>query len=145
MSDERNLGLLLRKKIREAYTAAKKKVPEMSVKRDRLHIGVELIIKPSIAAIKPDADLSDWEGTPVRELLTEEERRQYDKGEIEFGSIKLPSGVTLSNPTSNGKEGKTSNETNPGTSTEGLHMHKRKRSHGSQDTTDGANKQPRVS
>ncbi|KAL6723598.1 hypothetical protein Aduo_018583 [Ancylostoma duodenale] len=72
MSDERNFG-----ERREAYAAAKKKVPEMSVKRDRLHIGAELSIKPSIATIKLDADLSDWERTPVKELLTEEER-QYD-------------------------------------------------------------------
>ncbi|KAL6735969.1 hypothetical protein Aduo_006368 [Ancylostoma duodenale] len=113
MDDCKNLNIeaTASKKKREAYTAAKKKVPEMSVKTDRLHIGAELSIKPSIAAIKLDADLSDWEGTPVRELLTEEERRQYDKGEIEFDSIKLSGGVTLSNPASNRKEGKASNKT----------------------------------
>ncbi|KAL6742021.1 hypothetical protein Aduo_015221 [Ancylostoma duodenale] len=98
ISDERNLGLLLRKKIKEAYLAAKKKVPDMSVKKERLHIGNELVLKPSLAAIKLNADLSDWEGLPVREMLTEEEREQYDRGELKYGSLTLPGGVTLPQP-----------------------------------------------
>ncbi|RCN30370.1 hypothetical protein ANCCAN_23857 [Ancylostoma caninum] len=85
--------------MKEAYITAKKKVPDMSVKKEKLHIRNELVLKPSIAAIKLGADLSDWEGIPVRDMLSEEEKAQYDRGEIKHGSLVLPGGVTLSTDT----------------------------------------------
>ncbi|EYB91968.1 hypothetical protein Y032_0200g1709 [Ancylostoma ceylanicum] len=101
ISDETNLGLFLRKKLNEAYRCANKKAPDMSVKKGRLNIGKELSLKPAVAAIRLGIDLSGWNKTPVKELLTEQELKDYESGVLSPGSLKLP-GIDLGNNNANG-------------------------------------------
>ncbi|RCN51767.1 hypothetical protein ANCCAN_02127 [Ancylostoma caninum] len=78
ISDETNLGLLLREKLNEAYRNANKKALDMSAKKRRLNIGKELSQKPAVAAIRLGIDLLGQSKTPVKELLTEQELKDYE-------------------------------------------------------------------
>ncbi|KAK6046573.1 hypothetical protein COOONC_15921 [Cooperia oncophora] len=55
----------------------KVKAPEISVKRGLLHIGKNMIVKPSIVAISLNLVLSEWKGLPPEELLSESERKDF--------------------------------------------------------------------
>ncbi|KAL6723837.1 hypothetical protein Aduo_018798 [Ancylostoma duodenale] len=100
--------LLLRKKITALYKNQNKKVPEMSVKKGRLNIGRELSLKPAVAAIKLRIDLSEWQKTPLVELLSDSELKDYEAGELAYGSLKLP-GLEM-NVDESAKEGNQTNE-----------------------------------
>ncbi|KAL6742990.1 hypothetical protein Aduo_016077 [Ancylostoma duodenale] len=89
MSDMDRLGLYIRKKIKERYLMANKKPVDVTIRRGLLQIGDRQPMKPTTAAYKFGIGMSTWNGLPLRELLTAEEKKAVDSGELKFGSEKL--------------------------------------------------------
>ncbi|CAJ0594369.1 unnamed protein product [Cylicocyclus nassatus] len=90
LEDQDRLGLFIRRSIRDAYTRANKKCVEISLRKSMIKIGDNNPLKPAIAAIVLNLDLTAWSGLPIEELLTEKEKNSVKAGEIERGSMKLP-------------------------------------------------------
>lgn len=82
----------MRKKNRMACETNKANVPEVIMSKEQICIGTLLVItkniihklsnikiisqpkKPVVAAIRLNVDMSDWNGTPLEEMLNEKER-----------------------------------------------------------------------
>ncbi|KAK5971978.1 hypothetical protein GCK32_010004 [Trichostrongylus colubriformis] len=88
--DENNLGLLIRKKLNGMYAREGLKGPEMFVRRGCIHIGKDLVLKPSVAAIRLNLALPEWKGLPVEELLNERDKHELKIGNIKYGDLVLP-------------------------------------------------------
>uniref|UniRef100_A0A7I4YMP4 DUF1670 domain-containing protein n=1 Tax=Haemonchus contortus TaxID=6289 RepID=A0A7I4YMP4_HAECO len=76
IADVENLGLYLRRKIREVCVQQKISAPEMLVKNGFLTIGRghrATRIRPTELAVRLGLDYSDWSGTPIKNLLTKAE------------------------------------------------------------------------
>ncbi|EYC35270.1 hypothetical protein Y032_1091g3587, partial [Ancylostoma ceylanicum] len=82
--------LLIRKKLREKYSVKNLKPPPMQVKRTQIHIGNNICLRSSIAALKIGITLEEWNKSPIFCMLTNEERFAYKNGTLEVGSLKLP-------------------------------------------------------
>ncbi|EYC34742.1 hypothetical protein Y032_1512g3906, partial [Ancylostoma ceylanicum] len=81
--------LYIRKKIKERFLMANKKPVDVTIRRGLLQIGDKQPMKPTIVAYKYGIGLSTWNGLPLRELLTAEEKRAIDSGELKYGTEKL--------------------------------------------------------
>ncbi|KAK5972063.1 hypothetical protein GCK32_014558 [Trichostrongylus colubriformis] len=96
VSDHENLSLYLRKKIRDECAKLKMVVPEINVKNSMIWIKIRrsqeaMGFKSTELAIRLGMDYSDWNGTPIRELLSRTEIKNLEEGVLRWGSCKLES------------------------------------------------------
>ncbi|RCN42841.1 hypothetical protein ANCCAN_11177 [Ancylostoma caninum] len=68
---------------------ANKKPMDVTIRRGLLQIGDRQPVKPTIVAYKFGIAITTWNGLPLCELLTAEEKKAVDSGELKFGSEKL--------------------------------------------------------
>ncbi|VDO80203.1 unnamed protein product [Heligmosomoides polygyrus] len=95
LQEQDRLGLYLRKKIKQEYAKCKKNPPDITMSKGALRIGSMEPMKPLVAAIRLDVDMSDWNGSKLEDMLTEKKQSAMEKGELAFGTLKLP-GIELS-------------------------------------------------
>ncbi|KAK6017495.1 hypothetical protein OSTOST_16983 [Ostertagia ostertagi] len=96
VADLESLSLYLRKKIREYCHLHHFDIPEVQIKNGYLSIKSNkmpeaLKIKSTLLAIKLGWSYHDWSGIPIKELLTDNEAKDFTEGKIKWCSLKLES------------------------------------------------------
>ncbi|VDM83845.1 unnamed protein product [Strongylus vulgaris] len=72
--DQDRLGLYIRKMIKEEYKKNNMKGVDITLRKSLLKIGENEPMKPAVVAILLDMDLSNWNGLPLDQLLTDKEK-----------------------------------------------------------------------
>ncbi|XGW12901.1 hypothetical protein V3C99_013501 [Haemonchus contortus] len=96
VGDIENLSLYLRKKIRKYCSDNKLKVPDVLVKNGYVTIkydGKENKTKCTELAVLLGWNYEDWNGTPIKDLLSEDEMTKYRDGRLVWGSFNIESMV----------------------------------------------------
>ncbi|XGW23221.1 hypothetical protein V3C99_005454 [Haemonchus contortus] len=75
--DMENLGLYLRQKIRKLYIDRGQQPSEINR------------FKSPILSVLLGLDYSEWNGTPIRQLLSQSELNSYENGVIKWGSLDI--------------------------------------------------------
>ncbi|KAK6042289.1 hypothetical protein COOONC_20206 [Cooperia oncophora] len=82
LSDIENISLYLRKRIRRYCMDIKEPLPDINVKNGYLTIKNSRIegkkFKSTISSILLGWSYSDWSGTPIKELLTDHELKEFN-------------------------------------------------------------------
>ncbi|XGW08683.1 hypothetical protein V3C99_011193 [Haemonchus contortus] len=92
VGDLENLSLYLRKRIRSFCIDTKRRPPEILIKNGVLIMknGLnEKRMRCTELAIKLGWSYEDWNGIPIKELMSEEERKAYEDGKLVWGSFHL--------------------------------------------------------
>ncbi|KAL6738419.1 hypothetical protein Aduo_011967 [Ancylostoma duodenale] len=96
LSDLENLSLYLRRKIKQHYQSNSSSPPDVSVKNGYVTIGSynsgnTKRYRATELAVLLGWDYKDWQGTAIRELLTNTERKNMMEGTLTWGSLSLDS------------------------------------------------------
>ncbi|KAK5985849.1 hypothetical protein GCK32_016625 [Trichostrongylus colubriformis] len=94
VTDHENLSLYLRRKIRDECVKLKVVPPEITVKNSMIWIKLRRTqevkkFKSTELAVKLGMDYSDWNCTPIRELLSKNEIKNLEEGTWKWGCCKL--------------------------------------------------------
>ncbi|VDL81138.1 unnamed protein product [Nippostrongylus brasiliensis] len=88
VQDQESLSLYIRRQLKESLSKSGSKT-EVSIVRGMLKIGTDQPIKPSVAAVKLNIDMSNWKGPSLEEMLSDKERNDIETGQLVYGSMNL--------------------------------------------------------
>ncbi|CAJ0607496.1 unnamed protein product [Cylicocyclus nassatus] len=86
--------LLLRLQIRQCYQAARKRGPEVRIRRNKVEIVGLGMYDPVILARRLNWKVPGWNGTPLSELLDMKLKKEEEEGKLVIGELLLP-GLTI--------------------------------------------------
>ncbi|VDP62758.1 unnamed protein product [Heligmosomoides polygyrus] len=78
LQDMDRLGLYLRKRIHDEVRVKRLNGPKVTLVKGMLRVGDVVPMKPTIAAIKLNLDMSSWNGVPLLEMLTVKEKEALE-------------------------------------------------------------------
>ncbi|CAJ0593201.1 unnamed protein product [Cylicocyclus nassatus] len=67
-------NLFIRNSIKDAYARENKKCIDITSKKSLIKIGNNEPVKPAVASVLLNLDLSSWTGLPIKELLSKQEK-----------------------------------------------------------------------